>query len=484
MDVFNNFYHNQYLHHHHHQQYYNPTQMPYYYPNEVLYPDYSTFARPNDLQSQPQLYNLEKPIENTDFYLYAPEPAYAPESSDPEIEDILRTNEEVWNTYQTGRFKVVTRYEDNHKKIILKEKVHGDLDDTEYVVRRFKVLVSTPRNSRVKDDHVLLVSFSQKSLNNNSLAGQRLEIEPSAFRHSNQNLIPYHRTESQILSGPGTDLINKIINGEEDSFELVDDGHYEPAYEIQPSSSKESSKYKNKSYFEEKTTSGSSRSSQNPSQSSSSESASEDYIDDIINKIKNQARVSSSVDSRISQSNVSRSQYSGTPFSVNAPADVSVSAATPVSVSYMGGARYVESSKNHQSGSVIQYDGQEYQGHMAEETFGHVSRSSTRNASAHEHHDTHSIGPGSMAGGSLFGGYIPNHVDQGIEKSAFCEYNLTKNEDGDYVLREANGKSEIFDGKSGFSTGMSQFSRGNDSRSNISRLEDKSSRGSKVNIMD
>ena len=77
------------------------------------------------------------------------------------------------------------------------------------------------------------------------------------------------------------------------------------------------------------------------------------------------------------------------------------------------------------------------EGHIAygEESMGSVSRSSTRNHSTHEQADTHSIGPGSMAGGSLFGGYIPAHVEA-VEKSAFSEYNLTKNEDGDYVLRE------------------------------------------------
>lgn len=435
-------------------------------------------------------------MENTDYYLYSPDSPqfensaaqFTNEKGDPEVEEILRTNPEVWETYQTGRFRVVTRTEDGHKKIILKEKARDDIDDSEFVVRRFKVFVTTPRNSRVRDDHVLLVSFSQKSLPTNQQQQQtnpaqyhhRLEIEPSLRSPaSNQNLIPYTHTNSssQIMTGPGTDLINKIVNGEEDSFEMLDDGHYESAYEIQNSPSKQSGDNCLYEKTNTTTTESSTRSSQSQGSGASSSGVTdqEDYIDEIINKIKNQV---SQRDEELgsesrggSQSGVSRSMYSaGTHHARNNTPFVSneVSSATPVSVSY--GSRYINDGSNvHANGSVIHYnDGQEFR---AEDSFGHVSRSSTRNASAHEQHDTHSIGPGSMAGGSLFGGYIPNHVEHGvIEKSAFSEYNLTKNEDGDYVLREANGKSEMFDGKSGFSMGA----RSNESRSQISRLEENS----------
>lgn len=44
-------------------------KMPYYYPNEILYPDYTTFARPSDFNAHHQVYNYEKPIENTDYYM-------------------------------------------------------------------------------------------------------------------------------------------------------------------------------------------------------------------------------------------------------------------------------------------------------------------------------------------------------------------------------------------------------------------------------
>ncbi len=292
--------------------------MPYYYPNEVLYPDYTAFAQPADFNAPYQVYNLEKPVDNTDFYLCKPtstcptiqtkqtnhfifldapqspqfEPAETGSSSkhDPEIEDILRSNEEVWQAYQTGRFRVVTRFEDGHKKIILKEKASTDIDDSEFIVRRYKVLVSSPRNSRVKDDHVLLVSFSQRSLPPSQRPPQQqqqLEIEPGT-RASNQNLMAFRRTDSQMLTGPGTELINRIVNGEEDSFEILDDmGHYEPAYEIQTSPSKVSSRDNKLSReFYEKTATESSRSSNTTSSNSQSEA--EDYIDEIINKIKGQ----------------------------------------------------------------------------------------------------------------------------------------------------------------------------------------------------
>lgn len=468
MDVFN-YHHYHRLHQQPQQQYYN---MPYYYPNEVLYPDYNAYPQPNDFNSPFQVYNFEKPIDNTDYFLYAPDSQQYPdlEDSNVEIEEILRTNEEVWEAYQTGKFRTNVVNEDGHKKIILKEKTRNEYDESEYVIRRFKVTVTTPRNSRVKDDHVLLVSFSQKSFQNNTSlpsnqipaveAAKRLEIEPSLQRDT-QNLMPFQRTTSQILTGPGSELINKIINGEEDSFldenqgVYEDEGEYEPAYEIQLSPSKTSSDKMGKKYY-----------TKNSSHTDSSSSESENYINDIIDKIKN----SSEESPRHSRSNVSRSQFSSTPFSQTAPINHGIPGATPVSVSYIGGSRY-----NEQVKAQMDFG--------ADESIGNVSRSSTRNASVHEHVDTHSIGPGSMAGGSLFGGYIPNHVESNIEKSAFSEYNLTKNEDGDYVLRDATGKSEIFDGKSGLSKSQasrSQVSRGDESRSNMSKFEDKSSRSSRV----
>lgn len=375
----------------------------------------------------------------------------------PEIEDILRSNEEVWNAYQTGKFKINFFNEEGNKKLILREESNDESGESEYKIRRFKVLVTTPRNSRIKDDHVLLVSFSQKSLGTSrNTTNPRLEIE-SALNQSNSNLAHYQRQASQtshLLTGPGSELINKIINGEDESFieeqihDVYDQGEYEPAYEIQTSPSKTSSRFikEHPSTTAYKTKQASSRSSQSPAstRTRSSSSESENYIDEIINKIKNAGR-ESQMDSRLSQSNVSRSQFSGTPhsrntpFSNNVPADPSITGATPISLSYMGSSRYIgaDSQANGSSSQLVQQQ-QHYQmrdDQYADESMGHVSRSSTRNHSIHEQVDTHSIGPGSMAGGSLFGGYIPAHAEH-TEKSAFSEYNLTKNEDGDYVLRE------------------------------------------------
>lgn len=444
--------------------------MSYYYPNEVLYPDYNTFAQPSDFNAPYQAYNFEKPMGTNDFYFYGQQsPRFdTPETTisrqDPEIEEILRSNDEVWDAYQTGRFSVVTQFEDGHKKIILKEKVTSDIDDSEFIIRRYKVFISSPRNSKVRDDDVLLVSFSQKSINQKP-QHQQLEIE-QGMQLSNQNLIPYRKTESQILTGPGTELINRIVNGEDDSFEIVEDmGHYEPAYEIQTSPSKTSSRVNknlSREFFEKAIASSSTRS----TETSSAQSDAEDYIDEIINKIKSQVR---------DTTHDSRSHYSATQLSHQQMPNAS--AATPASASYIGGGgstRYVDSLGESQYNEDVR----DFVVH--EDSFGHVSRSSTRNVQ--DQHDTHSIGPGSMAGGSLFGGYIPNHVEHTvIEKSAFSEYNLTRNENGDYVLQEANGRSEIFDGKSGFSLGKSnigsrsQLSRGEESRSNLSRMENTNS---------
>ena len=114
----------------------------------------------------------------------------------------------MWDAYQTGRFVLNYQNTDGHKKIILKEKGRSEHDDSDYTIRRFKVLVSTPRNSRVRDDHVLLVSFSHKSLTHSAGGDQkRLEIEPSArHKSSNQTMLPYQDSVStaEILTGPGT----------------------------------------------------------------------------------------------------------------------------------------------------------------------------------------------------------------------------------------------------------------------------------------
>ena len=52
--------------------YFEISKMPYYQPTEVYYPDYNTFAQPSDFNAPYQIYNYEKPIENTDFYMCKP----------------------------------------------------------------------------------------------------------------------------------------------------------------------------------------------------------------------------------------------------------------------------------------------------------------------------------------------------------------------------------------------------------------------------
>ena len=43
--------------------------MPYYYPNEVMYPDYNTYPQASDFNGQVQVYNYENQIENSDYHL-------------------------------------------------------------------------------------------------------------------------------------------------------------------------------------------------------------------------------------------------------------------------------------------------------------------------------------------------------------------------------------------------------------------------------
>lgn len=481
--MFGNYYQQQQPLHQHQQQYYN---MPYYYPNEILYPDYTTFARPSDFNAPYQIYNYEKPVENTDYYMYAPEPqpqASILDKESPEIEEILRTNDEVWDAYKTGKFDVNYQTEEGSKKIILKEKGSSG-NENDFTIRKFKVMVHTPRNSRLKDDHVLLVSFSHKSLNNkisNAVDKPRLEIEPN-FKRSNLNFESI-KSQSGMITGPGSEFINKIVNGD-DSYgeEEEEEGVYEPAYEIQSSPSKTSSKFsknqkKSKKFY--KSSSSSSRSS-----SSRSETTEDEFIGDIIKQIKNSRGNESPVDSHGSKSQFSSSPQRNTPYSIGTHGENTTGATvTPVSVSFLGGTSKFNDDKSYMGSSVMYNLSEGQVDYIAEGAMGNMSRSSTRNVSTHEHNlDAQSIGPGSMAGGSLFGGYIPHHVEHANDKSGFSEFNLTKNEDGDYVLTEANGKSEIFDGKSGLSHGVSvagsrsQISRGNESRSNMS------ARSSRINL--
>jgi hypothetical protein len=339
--------------------------------------------------------------------------------------------------------------DDGQKKIILKEK-GSKLDDSEYIIRKFKVTVA--RNSKKKDDHILLVSFSQKSIQNPNkithiIEHPRNEIE-HGYRAPNNHLTPQRtKSKDQILTGPGSELIKKIIDGNDslDSSRVEEEDHgvYEPAYHIQTSPSKSSSRNSHK--INEKRKTSSKIFFQKVSSSSEDE-----YIDDLIKKIKKANGQESSVISA-SQSQYSthasttQSQSRHTPYSqkdannedkMSRLSPVSLgNINTPVSVSYIGASRFsnVEITKN-QSNSILHYtlnNGRvEYVGEEVN-SVANISRSSTRNASViHEgNHDTQSIGPGSMAGGSLFGGYIPTHAETSsynVEKSAFSEYNYSK----------------------------------------------------------
>ena len=370
--------------------------------------------------------------------------------SSQDIESILKSNEEVWQAYKTGKFKVKVLSEDGVKKIILKEK-GSSLNESDYIIRKFKVLIA--RSSiRKSDDHVLLLSFSQKSLQNPS---NQIVIRKRSGENSSHRLATQKSKSADVLSGPGTELINKIVNGEDSSEGDKDDnneeeeeedeevsadddeeaGMYEPAYHIQTSPSKTSSRQSKPKLSDSKSFS-----------QKNSSSSDDEYLNEIIQKLKKSNVQESSVMS------ASRSQYSGetgspqsrnTPYSQNlnqteekisrlSPASLG-NIANQISASYMSGSRYsngresnVDTIKRQQSNSVLHYtlsDGRV--SYVREETnsMGNVSRSSTRNVSVHEaNHDTQSIGPGSMAGGSLFGGYIPTHINP----QNISEFNYSK----------------------------------------------------------
>lgn len=182
-----------------------------------------------------------------------------------EIETILKKNAEVWAAYESGRFDVSDSIENGIRKIVLKEK-GTEGSESEFTIRKYRVTLTNRRRRHKKsDDHVLLVSFSNSSLNNtnnhNRVTNQKLgtQIVTSNSIHKtptpaimvgnsapdNDRLsIDYHNDmidADAYLSGPGSDLINKIINGD-DSFEFSDEDPHSIAAKLSYPESRQSQK--------------------------------------------------------------------------------------------------------------------------------------------------------------------------------------------------------------------------------------------------
>lgn len=155
----------------------------------------------------------------------------------------------MWAAYESGRFDVTDTVENGVRKIVLKEK-GTDGNESDFTIRKYRVTLTNRRRRHKKtDDHVLLVSFSNSSLNNTNtmthsnrvsnklssaapmLTSQSVHKTPTpaimvgnSAPDNEQLSIDYNNDidADAYLSGPGSDLINKIINGD-DSFEFSDE---------------------------------------------------------------------------------------------------------------------------------------------------------------------------------------------------------------------------------------------------------------------
>ncbi len=221
----------------------------------------------------------DKPIESVTEYVTELEP-----NLNHEIETILKKNSEVWAAYESGRFDVSDSVENGVRKIVLKEK-GTDGNESEFTIRKYRVtLTNRKRRHKKSDDHVLLVSFSNSSLNNtgpsNNVNNQRLKVVTASNNSSNPPMLTSHsihktptpammvgnsapdydRLSSSLtvdgyshdmldadayLSGPGSDLINKIINGD-DSFEFSDEDPHSIAAKLSYPESRQSQKLNSK----------------------------------------------------------------------------------------------------------------------------------------------------------------------------------------------------------------------------------------------
>ena len=70
------------------------------------------------------------------------------------IEDILKKNDHVWEAYSSGNFSVNEYFEDGNRKIVLKENCSPG---AQFNITKYRVRI---RRSGRNEDHILLVSFS------------------------------------------------------------------------------------------------------------------------------------------------------------------------------------------------------------------------------------------------------------------------------------------------------------------------------------
>ena len=257
---------------------------------------------------------LDKPIESVTEYVTELEP-----NLNHEIETILKKNSEVWAAYESGRFDVSDSVENGVRKIILKEK-GTDGNESEFTIRKYRVTLTNRRRRHKKsDDHVLLVSFSNSSLNNTTATNinvnnQRLKVVAASNNSSNPPLITSHsiyktptpammvgnsapdydRLSSSLtvdgyshdmldvdayLSGPGSDLINKIINGD-DSFEFSDEDPHSIAAKLSYPESRQSQKLNSKGEMPQQQQSQPSISEQSHPENSIDDDSQPDSFDD------------------------------------------------------------------------------------------------------------------------------------------------------------------------------------------------------------
>lgn len=161
------------------------------------------------------------------WYYFKDEPHPNGASSGPSkkpsisVEDILKKNSEVWKIYESGRFDVKQSFDNGNRKIVLKEK--SSSPDTEYSIRKYRVRINHKGSSK-NDDHLLLVSFSNNSSHslsaipeNVATQGQYVDVNVEYGQAPQDYSNRQQLNQQHQWSGPGSDLIHKLIEGT-DSF--------------------------------------------------------------------------------------------------------------------------------------------------------------------------------------------------------------------------------------------------------------------------
>ncbi|RNA24215.1 hypothetical protein BpHYR1_049793, partial [Brachionus plicatilis] len=210
---------------------------------ESLYPEMAMAANEMVCAGQKRtVYNLnptvqiQPPVDNQ-YFVYEQEnesssttTTLVDKDSTQYIESILRKNKEVWNHYSSGKFDVLSCLEDKCKRIILKEKVanHKLTDTNGFEITKYRVRISNHHQKSKKSDEILLVSYENSAKILSRAKSFSRTVSQSKFVHCEPSLrssscSSFESTGGYVcdvagVAGPGSELIAKLIEGEDEDL--------------------------------------------------------------------------------------------------------------------------------------------------------------------------------------------------------------------------------------------------------------------------